>query len=309
MGRRKKGQKINGWINFYKPLEMTSTQAVGKVRWLFDAQKAGHAGTLDPLAEGVLPIALGEATKTIPYIQDALKIYEFTATWGEQRSTDDREGEVIACSDTRPTKDQIIAALPAYIGDIEQTPPKFSAIKINGERAYDLAREGAEVELKSRPVYIESLELLEARENEADFIMTCGKGTYVRSIARDLAQDLGTVGYISALKRTKVGPFTQERAIFLDKLEELRDKDALNEALLPLETALDDILALAIKDEEVAKLRNGQALSFVSKPDFDRLSKAGLDTRDQALTMFQGRAVAIVEIKGAEVRPVRVFNT
>lgn len=309
MARRKKGQKINGWINFYKPLEMTSTQAVGKIRRLFDAQKAGHAGTLDPLAEGILPIALGEATKTIPYIQDALKVYEFEITWGEQRSTDDREGDVITTSDNRPSEDDIKATLPAFTGDIQQIPPQFSAIKVDGERAYDLARSGEQVDLKARTVFIETLELLEAKKDSARLVMTCGKGTYVRSLARDLGEKLGTKAYISDLKRLKVGPFQTNNAILLDKLEDLRDKDALNEALLPLETALDDIPALAIKDNEVPKLKNGQVLSFVSKPDFDRLNKLGLADNGQALATFQGKAIAIVEMQGATIKPVRVFNT
>lgn len=309
MGRRRKGDKIDGWVNFNKPLDMTSTQAVGKVRWLYNAQKAGHAGTLDPLATGVLPIALGEATKTIPFTQDAMKTYSFTITWGEQRSTDDREGEVIATSDIRPDKVAIEAALPAYIGEIQQTPPKFSAIKVDGQRAYDLARDGEDVQLKSREVYIESLKLLDVRENEADFRMICGKGTYVRALARDLAQTLGTKGYISHLRRDAVGGFTLESAISLDKLEDLRNSAALNEALLPLQTALDDIPALALKENEIAPLKNGQALSFVSKPDFSRLESAGIEPEEQALATFQGRAIALIEVDGAQVKPVRVFNT
>ena len=199
MGRRKKGDKIDGWVNFDKPLGMTSTQAVGKVRRAYNAQKVGHAGTLDPLATGVLPIALGEATKTIPYTQDALKTYEFTVRWGEQRSTDDAEGEVIATSEIRPTPDAIESALPAFTGEITQTPPRFSAIKIDGQRAYDLARDGQEFEIKSRTVFIESLSLLSHDTDTASFTMTCGKGTYVRSLARDLALELGTVGYICLL--------------------------------------------------------------------------------------------------------------
>ncbi len=308
MGRRRKGDKVDGWVNFDKPLEMTSTQAVGKIRWLYNAQKAGHAGTLDPLATGILPIALGEATKTIPFIQDSLKTYEFTVRWGEQRDTDDMEGDVIATSDHRPARADIEAGLPKYIGHIQQTPPKFSAIKIDGKRAYDLARAGEKVEIKSREVYIESLELLEVREDEADFTMLCGKGTYVRAIARDLAEDLGTKGFISALRRAQVGAFNTDHAISLDKLEELRDSAALNEALHPIETALDDILALALKEDEVAKLRNGQALSFISKPDFSRLQKAGIESETEAFATFDGRAVALVQIDGATIKPVRVFN-
>lgn len=308
MARRRKGDKVDGWINFDKPLDMTSTQAVGKIRWLHNAQKAGHAGTLDPLATGVLPIALGEATKTIPFMQDAMKTYSFTISWGEQRSTDDREGEVIATSDHRPSHEDIEDALPAYIGDIQQTPPKFSAIKIDGQRAYDLARAGEDVEIKSREVYIESLELLDMRKHEADFRMVCGKGTYVRSLGRDLAEKLGTKGYISALRRDAVGGFTTETSISLDKLEELRDSARLGEALLPIQTALDDIPALALKENEIAPLKNGQALSFVSKPDFSRLEKSGIEPGVKALATFQGQAIALIEVSGAQVKPVRVFN-
>ena len=204
MARKRKGDKIDGWINLDKPIGLTSTQAMAKVRWLLKAQKAGHAGTLDPLATGILPIALGEATKTISFIQDGLKTYSFTVRWGEQRDTDDMEGKVIATSDNRPSEDQIRALLPKYTGDILQTPPKFSAIKIDGERAYDLARDGEEVELQPREVYIGSLGLLETRPDEADFLMTCGKGTYVRSLARDMGRDLGCLGFITALKREKI---------------------------------------------------------------------------------------------------------
>ncbi|MCB1531371.1 MAG: tRNA pseudouridine(55) synthase TruB [Alphaproteobacteria bacterium] len=309
MGRRRKGDKVDGWVNFDKPLEMTSTQAVGKVRWLYNAQKAGHAGTLDPLATGILPIALGEATKTIPFMQDALKTYFFTIKWGEQRSTDDTEGDIIATSDIRPSAEDINAALPAYIGDIQQVPPKFSAIKVDGQRAYDLARDGEDVQLKARSVYIHSLELLETRADEADFRMICGKGTYVRSLARDLALDLGTKGYIALLRREAVGGFGEKNAILLDKLEDLRNSARLDEALLPLSAALDDIPALALKENEIAPLKNGQVLSFVSKPDFDRLEKIGLAANETALATFQGKAIALIEVEGAQIKPVRVFNT
>ena len=306
MGRRKKGEKINGWINLDKPIGLTSTQAMAKVRKALNAQKAGHAGTLDPLATGILPIALGEATKTIPFAQDRLKTYEFTVTWGQQRDTDDSEGDVIATSDIRPSEEQIITLLPDFTGHIEQTPPKFSAIKIDGERAYDLARDGEEFEIKSREVFIKDLRLLESRTHEADFQMTCGKGTYVRSLARDMAEKLGTKGYISALRRTKVGPFSQENAISLEKLEEM----GINapEALLPLEAALDDIPALPLQNEERAQLQNGQVLSFVAKPDFERIKKTGLEDDQIALAVFQDQAIALVERKGPNIKPVRVFN-
>ena len=333
MARKRKGDKIDGWINLDKPLGLTSTQAMAKVRWLMKAQKAGNAGTLDPLASGILPIALGEATKTISYIQDGLKTYSFTVQWGEQRDTDDGEGKVIATSDARPSKEQIESILKNYSGTIMQTPPKFSAIKIDGARAYDLARDGEEVELKEREVYIESFEIIchpERSEgshshqgdsslslrmtsegmDQTSFRMVCGKGTYVRSLARDMGRELGCLGYITALKREKVGPFTLESSISLDKLAGLDDIARLNEAvLLPLETALDDIPALAVREDEAARLRNGQVLAFISRPDFERLGRAGLDgTLQEALVTCNSKPVALVEAEGPEVRPVRILN-
>lgn len=314
MARRKKGEKIDGWINFDKPVGMTSTQAVGKIRYLLSAQKAGHAGTLDPLASGILPIALGEATKTIPFAQDRLKTYHFTIAWGESRNTGDSEGEVTSTSAARPAPEAIQNALPGFIGHIQQRPPAFSAIKVDGQRAYDLAREGEELELPPREIYIESLELSTFTADTASFIMICGKGTYVRSLAVDLAEKLGADGYVSALRRTEVGPFALENAISLDSLENIVQSaasitDVLDEVLLPLETALDDIPALAIKEGETAKLRSGQALSFVSRPDFERLQKAGLEEPNGiALAVFQSRPVALVEAEGPQIRPVRVFN-
>jgi tRNA pseudouridine55 synthase len=307
MARRKKGDPVHGWINLDKPAGIGSTQAVSKVRRLLNAQKAGHAGTLDPLASGILPIALGEATKTIPFAQDRIKTYEFTVSWGEQRETDDLEGAVMATSDARPTPEQIRAALPGFTGEIEQIPPRYSAIKIDGERAYDLAREGAAFEIRPRIVYIENLEIIEISDHSATLECVCGKGTYIRSLARDLALTLGTVGYVSALRRTAVGPFGLGTAISLDKLEELGDKAA--EALLPLETALDDIPALAMKEDETARLRNGQVLSFVSRPDFARLENAGIGSGDvTALAVYRDSPVALVDIEGATLKPVRVFN-
>ncbi len=310
MARRKKGNPVNGWINLDKPLDMTSTQAVGKVRRLTNAQKVGHAGTLDPLATGILPIALGEATKTVPYCQDALKIYEFTVTWGESRDTDDAEGDIIATSDVRPAPDQITAILPDFIGEIEQLPPKFSAIKINGERAYDLARDGQEVELKPRPVYIEELELTETTDDTAAFRCLCGKGTYIRSLARDMAEKLGTCGYISLLRRTVVGPFSVENAISLEKLEELLHSAPPEEVVLPVQTALDDIPALAVNDQEAARLKQGQKITFFSKPDIERLTQAGIDIREDTdvLATYKGKALALILVQGPEISPLRVFN-
>jgi tRNA pseudouridine55 synthase len=311
MGRRnKKGDPVNGWINLDKPLDLGSTQAVGKIRRLLNAQKVGHAGTLDPLATGILPIALGEATKTIPYMQDALKTYEFTVTWGAQTSTDDLEGEVIERSDNRPTSEEIEALLPDFTGDIEQTPPQFSAIKIDGERAYDIARSGDTADIKPRQVYIESLTLLGTDKDTAQFEMICGKGTYVRSLARDMGQKLGCFGHVSLLRRTAVGAFTTKTSISLAKLEEMSDSAARMEALLPLEASLDDIPAIDLKMDETAKLRSGQVLSFVARPDFERLSKLGLGEKEPqtALALFNGSPVALVENKGPTLKPIRVLN-
>ncbi len=311
MGKRKKGDIVNGWINLDKPFDMTSTDALAKVRRMFNAQKAGHGGTLDPLATGILPIALGEATKTIPYCQDALKIYCFDVIWGEARSTDDAEGDIVAQSDARPEKSAILAALPRFIGDIEQTPPRFSAIKIDGERAYDLARAGHEIEMQSRMVYIESLELLETAPEKASFRAVCGKGTYMRSLARNLALALGTVGHIANLRREAVGALSLETAISLEKLQELAHSARLDDALLPVETVLDDIPALAVNEKEAARLKNGQMLLLVSRPDFDRLTAVGLNLDQNeatALAVYQGKPIALVAVNGPEIQPLRVLN-
>ena len=307
MGRRnKKGDKVDGWVNLDKPLGMTSTQAVGKIRRLLNGQKVGHAGTLDPLASGVLPIALGEATKTIPYMQDALKAYEFPVTWGEQRTTDDAEGEVLHSSDVRPSQSDIEAALPHYVGDITQTPPQFSAVKIDGQRAYDLARKGEDVEIKSREVYVEDLQLLSCDADSTRLKLICGKGTYVRSIARDIALELGTYGYVSALRRVAVGCFDVEDTISLEMLQDLEHIPARDAALLPVQVVLDDIPALEIKQAEITALRNGQALSLISRSDFQRIED--LDHDGEALAIHQDKAIAIVDIDGPQVKPVRVFN-
>lgn len=310
MSRKKKGQVVNGWINLDKPEGLGSTQAVGKVRRLFDAQKVGHGGTLDPLATGILPIALGEATKTIPYCQDHIKIYSFTARWGEQRDTDDAEGAVIATSPVRPSEAETQAILPRFTGEISQIPPKFSAIKVDGARAYDLARDGEDVELTARTVYIESIEIIEFNSDAPRFRVVCGKGTYIRSLVRDMAQALGTVGHIRNLRREAVGPLTQKTAISLEKLEELADSARLEEALLPVETVLADIPALALNTQEAARLKNGQALTFIARPDLERLDKAGIDWQagDTALAVLNGLPVALVDVEGLHIHPVRVLN-
>lgn len=302
---RKKGQKVDGWVNLDKPFDMTSTEAVNRVRRLLDAQKAGHAGTLDPLATGVLPIALGEATKTIPFAQDAEKTYSFTIRWGEERTTDDAEGEVSATSDVRPTDDAIRAILPRFTGIITQVPPRFSAIKVGGQRAYDLARAGEDVQLEAREAEINHLELLENSPEGAKFLCRCGKGTYMRSLARDMARALGTVGHIADLRRERVGGFISQNAISLAKLEENP-----HIALLPVETVLDDIPALALNEREAARLKNGQTLSFIARPDMERLLRAGLDLEETAtaLATYEGKPIALVTVDGANVQPTRVLN-
>ena len=293
-------QKVDGWVVLDKPLGMGSTQAVGKVRWLFAAEKAGHGGTLDPLATGVLPIALGEATKTVPFVMDGRKEYRFTLRFGEARATDDGEGEVTATSDARPTDEAIRAALPAFTGCIEQMPPAFSALKIDGKRAYDLARAGETVELKSRQVTIDRLELLARPDaDHADFAVACGKGTYIRSLGRDLAKALGTVGHLSALRRTVVGPFREEAAISLPKLEALGHIPPLLGALVPVSTALAAIPALALTGTQADRLRPGQSVLLTrDAPPSGTLVRAETGSK----------LVALVRSDGAALQPVRVFN-
>ena len=306
MGSRKpKGREISGWLCLDKGAGQTSTQAVAAVKRLFGAAKVGHAGTLDPLATGVLPIALGEATKTIPFAQDAKKTYSFIIRWGEERTTDDAEGEVCATSDVRPDETAIRAVMPSFTGLITQVPPKFSAIKVDGERAYDLARAGEDVVLESREAMINSLELKEILPDSARFLCDCGKGTYMRSLARDMARALGTVGHIADLRREAVGGFTCQNAITLAKFEENP-----HIALLPVETVLDDIPALALNEREAARLKNGQSLSFIARPDMERLLRAGLDLEvtATALAVYEGKPIALVDVEGPDIRPVRVLN-
>jgi tRNA pseudouridine55 synthase len=293
---------VHGWLILDKPFGLTSTQALGKVRRLVGGKKAGHGGTLDPLATGILPLAFGEATKLIPYIMDGDKDYEFTIKWGEQRSTDDAEGEVIAFSDKRPTKAEILAALPLFNGVISQTPPAFSAIKIDGERAYDIARAGGRVALAPRQVSIYHLELLEVLSpDEATFRVTSGKGMYVRSLARDLAIELGTYGSISCLRRTRVGPFGLEGAISLEKLEELGHKDAAKTALLAIGAALDDIPGLQLTASEAQRLRAG--LSLLIRPQHMELMQSQI-----ILACHEGAPVALVEAKDGAFCVVRGFH-
>jgi tRNA pseudouridine55 synthase len=300
MSRRKKGDKVDGWVVLDKPLGLGSTPAVGRVRRLFGAQKAGHGGTLDPLATGVLPIALGEATKTVPWVMDGRKEYRFTLRFGEARSTEDAEGEVTAESAVRPTDSAILAALGAFTGEIEQQPPAYSALKIDGKRAYDLARAGETVELALRKVMVERLELVARPDaDHADLVVGCGKGTYIRSLGRDLALSLGTVGHLSALRRTRAGPFIESQAISLPKLEALGHIPALFGALAPVATALDDIPALALTETQADRLCQGQPVFLPEDaPPSGTLLRAE----------FGSRLVALVRSDGVAVKPVRVFN-
>ena len=305
--RRKKGSKVDGWLILDKPVGITSTQAVNIVKRVLDAQKAGHAGTLDPLATGILPIALGEATKTVPYVMDGRKTYRFTLKFGEARSTDDAEGEVTQTSDKRPTTDEIRAALPAFTGEIDQVPPAFSAIKVQGERAYDLARAGEIVELSARKVAIHALTLLaHPGPDEASFEAMSGKGAYMRSLGRDLAMKLGTCGHIASLRRTAVGPFSEAAAISLASLQALGHSPAAFEHLLPLETALDDIPALALTATEAIRLRSGQPVGLLHRQDRDRLYE--LAPGGMVRAMAEGRLVALTRFEAGELVPVRVMN-
>jgi tRNA pseudouridine55 synthase len=307
MARSRRGQPIHGWIILDKPLGMSSSRAVGAVRRLLDAAKAGHGGTLDPLATGVLPIALGEATKTVAYAMGSRKRYRFTVQWGEARDTDDGEGRVIATSALRPSRAAILAALPSFEGIIQQRPPDYSAIKVAGERAYDRAREGLVLDLAPRPVEIDRLDLLDLPDpDHAVFETLVGKGTYIRALARDLSLALGTHGFVTALKRLSVGGFSLDRAISLDKLNALGHSAATSEHLLPLETALDDIPALALTEDEVRALRCGQIVTPLRPWDRARIDAFADGATIRATS--NGRLVALVAIEAGQIRPVRVMN-
>ena len=309
---RKPKSDLSGWVNLNKPAGMTSNDALMILKRALGFPKIGHAGTLDPLASGVLPIALGEATKLVSYMMEDDKVYLFAVTWGEQRTTDDAEGEVMFASDVRPTEAQIKAILPDFTGTIMQKPPTFSAIKIAGQRAYDLARAGKEFDIEARPIEVYELSLVSHTESSATFRAVCGKGTYVRSLARDMARKLGTYGYVSLLVREAVGPFSLESAISLDILGENADKSALESAVLPVETVLDDIPVLSVSDQEAVRLKNGQKLTFIARPQVQRLLDAGLQVGQTepglAIAMYQGKPLAILEVVGVEAQPVRVFN-
>ncbi|MBI3446033.1 MAG: tRNA pseudouridine(55) synthase TruB [Magnetospirillum sp.] len=307
MARKRKGDPIHGWLAIDKPLGLSSAQVVARVKRLLNAAKVGHGGTLDPLATGILPIALGEATKTVSYVMDGSKTYRFQIRWGEATSTDDREGEVTQTSDIRPTDAAIIAALPVFTGEITQVPPIYSAIKVDGERAYDLARAGEVVELASRVVQIDSFTLLGSPDaDHADFEVECGKGTYIRSLARDLAKALGTVGHISVLRRAACGPFTEENAISLESLDELGQRPGPRTFLLPIETALDDIPALALTESEARRLQSGNPVSVLHVAS--RHPQASFASGTMCKAMSGKRLVALACIESGEIRPVRVMN-
>jgi tRNA pseudouridine55 synthase len=308
MGRRKKGEIVNGWVCLDKPFGMGSTEAVSKVRRLFDAQKAGHAGTLDPLASGILPIALGEATKTVPFMMEAQKVYRFTINWGISTDSLDREGEITGRSDVRPDVGAVRAALPAFVGEIDQIPPQFSAIKVDGQRAYDLAREGTDFELASRRVMIHEAAVSDAPDaDHVELTIRTGKGVYVRSLARDLAAVLGAEGHVSALRRERVGPFSTENAVSLDFLTDLVHRDAASEGLLPVATALDDIPELAVTDQDAFSLRQGRPIVLL--PRQVETLKGRLRDGSRTVSAFQGQTlVALGQLRAGRLEPDRVFN-
>ena len=311
MGRRKKGNPVHGWVILDKPQGMGSTQAVAAVRRIFDAQKAGHAGTLDPMATGILAIALGEATKTVPYAMDAEKIYRFTARWGESRDSDDAEGAVTGTSDKRPSREEIEAVLPRFTGRLSQTPPAYSAIKVDGERAYDLARDGEEVVLEPRPVEVHEARLLDVQTDRCEFEIRCGKGTYVRSWVRDIALALGTLGHVSALRRTRLGVWQEKDAVGLDTLTPFMHSPAAFGYLRPLSTALDGIPALAVSGPDTVRIRSGNPI-LIRANLFARMKEGFGEGELPGLTVYlkdeEGSPVALAEIAEGELRPFRVFN-
>ncbi len=300
MARRRKGRDISGSLIVDKPAGLTSTAVVNKVRWALDAKKAGHAGTLDPEATGVLAVALGEATKTVPYITDALKAYRFTVRFGQATNTDDAEGEVIASSDARPSDEDIKEALHGFVGDIMQVPPQFSAVKIDGERAYKRARDGEEMEIAARPLWVEELLLTDRPDPDTAVLeMTCGKGGYVRSIARDLGKTLGCHGHVVTLRRLWSGPFEADQGITLEQIDALARTPELDAHLLPLETGLADLPELKCTAQGAARLRNGNPGMVVP---------GDAEYGDEAWASFEGQPVAVGRFKAGELHPSRVFN-
>ncbi len=300
MGRRKKGRDISGWLVVDKPAGISSNNVVGKIRWALNANKAGHAGTLDPDATGILAIALGEATKTVPYVTDALKAYDFTIRLGEATNTDDAEGEVTDTSDLRPGDDEIIAALTGFTGDIMQVPPKFSAVKVDGQRAYKLSRSGEDVELEARPLYVDDLSFISRPDpDHVTLHMACGKGGYVRAIARDLGATLGCLGHVRDLRRVWSGPFELSDAVTLEQVEALAKQPELDNMLLPLELGLADLPELPTTAEGAAKMRNGNPGMVLA---------SDVAYGDEAWASFEGQAVAVGRYKGGELHPSRVFK-
>ncbi|MBP5352197.1 MAG: tRNA pseudouridine(55) synthase TruB [Alphaproteobacteria bacterium] len=298
--KHKHGDEVDGWLIIDKPQGMGSTQVVGKTRYLLQAKKNGHTGTLDPFATGVLPIAFGEATKLVPFVTDGKKEYEFTLKWGEKTDTGDTEGEVIARCDKVPNHDEIIAALPHFIGKITQVPPVYSAIKINGQPAYKLARKGENVEIKPREVEIYALELLEEMPDSARFRVECSKGTYIRTLGKDIAEYLGTLGYLTALRRTKCGNFDLKSKILLDSLEKIEYVENRRQLLLPLETSLRDIAEIAVTAEDAKKLSMGQG---ISPKNYSVSAQENL-----AAAEFDDCLIALVQIGEKKISPIRVFN-
>jgi len=315
MSRRKKGEDISGWLVLDKPEDFTSTDAVSVVRRLFNANKAGHAGTLDPLASGVLPIALGEATKTVPWLMEADKTYRFTVRWGVSTATQDREGAIVAECPERPAPMDVATALATFLGEIEQVPSQFSAVKVDGERAYDLAREGQVLDLKARQVVLYEAEVIETPDADHTVIrVRSGKGFYIRALVRDLAQKLGVEGHVSQLRRTAVGPFREEDAVGLDELRELVHKAAAFERLRPVETALADIPALAVTEDDAFKLRQGRPIVLLPhviedlKQRFRPRTIAGQDASRAAVALHAGSAVALGDVRAGRFSPTRVFH-
>ena len=300
--RRKKGEDINGWLIVDKPRDIGSTQVVNLTRRLFNAKKNGHAGTLDPFATGILPIAFGEATKLLPYVTDGRKEYEFVVQWGKATDTGDSEGKIVSESDKIPDREEILAVIPQFVGQINQVPPAYSAIKINGRRAYALARSGEEVSIPERTVEVYALELLEELpEGQARFRVECSKGTYVRSLGRDLAEKLGTCGFLQELRRTKCGFFSIKDTILLESLKKVVHSEDLEKFLLPLLTSLRDIAVIALSEADAGKLRLGQS---VSPRSYDVSHLCG----KEAAAVYNGELTAIVRIDERKIAPVRVFN-
>jgi tRNA pseudouridine55 synthase len=300
MARKPKGRDLSGWLVVDKPAGLTSTAVVNKVKWALEARKAGHAGTLDPEATGVLAIALGEATKTVPYITDALKAYRFTVRFGQATNTDDAEGEVMATSDARPDDDAIKAALGAFVGEIMQVPPRFSAVKIDGERAYKRARDGEEFEVAARPLWVEELLLVDRPDDDTAVLdMVCGKGGYVRSIARDLGEALGCFGHVVTLRRLWSGPFDAGDGVSLETIEALARTGDLDTYIRPLEEGLSDLPMVTATPEGAARLRNGNPGMVIA---------SDVDYGEECWAALNGRALAVGHYKAGELHPVRVFN-